>query len=153
MTSIGDYIAAHDADDQAREELLTATMQKLGQVTAERDALAEQVAYCEANHGTEDPDPEPSIRDLVGVRIFPHYSTKTYGRHEALFSWLQDLGIQRVTGLLDHDMADAFGFQSRARGLAVAVKTLAAEARRSKARYERLAASQPGTNQGQGSEE
>lgn len=82
--------------------------QALATTRAERDALAERVAYCEANHDQDpeppEPEPEPSLRDLVGVRIFPHYTDKTYGRHEALFSWLADSGIKRVTGLLDHDM-------------------------------------------------
>lgn len=71
-----------------------------------------RIAYCEANHHT-DPPTNP-LKALVGVRIFPQYGNKTYGRHEALFSWLQDLGVKRVTGLLDHDMAaDVQAFYKR----------------------------------------
>jgi hypothetical protein len=49
----------------------------------------------------------PSVRDLVGVRIFPHYADKTYGQHDALFSWIKNAGLKRVTGQVGPETPEA----------------------------------------------
>lgn len=42
----------------------------------------------------------PPRRNLVGVRVFPHYTNKNYGQHDKVLKLLGELGIKRISGLL-----------------------------------------------------
>jgi len=46
---------------------------------------------------TPAPIPTNPARDLAAVRVFPSYSTKTYGDHDAVLARLGDLGVKRMS--------------------------------------------------------
>lgn len=118
MTTPEDVAAlARQYGDEREAATRSELESQIDQLAAQRDAaraeLADvKVALAECQSG--EPEPSGSVSELVGVRIFPHYSGKTYGNHDALFSWLSDSGLRRVTGLVSTNTpADTIAFYKR----------------------------------------
>lgn len=91
--------------------LLSAERAKVSNLTAlvdlrtvERDAARDEYAgHMATQHVAEG----PTARDLIGCRIFPQYADKVYGQHDALFSWIEDSGLQRITGQVGPETPEA----------------------------------------------
>ncbi len=61
------------------------------------------------------PPPSDGIEPRVGVRVFPQYTSATYGHHAAVLDVLGRLGVDRVSGLLTPGMtADEIAFYQEA---------------------------------------
>ena len=97
-----------DAVSVLEDSLLAVTGERdaarvaLSAVEAELDAALAEVARLEALLNP----PSPTAA-LFGVRVFPHYKTRTNGQHAAVLNLLADLGVKRISGQIDHDSTSA----------------------------------------------